>query len=78
MDLGGWGMAPRGDHVVKNGYYMREWALWCGGRFVAQAAGENVIAEHMGPATALEVPQLSLSHSHTPPSFYHVIDGIET
>lgn len=38
---GGWGLIPRGPHTVNNKNVSREYALFCLGRFVAQARGEQ-------------------------------------
>eukprot|EP00842_Homolaphlyctis_polyrhiza_P002561 jgi/Hompol1/3305/HPOL_006461-RA len=38
---GGWGLVPRGPHSVNNKNISREYALFCLGRFVAQARGEQ-------------------------------------
>ncbi|KND01137.1 uncharacterized protein SPPG_04228 [Spizellomyces punctatus DAOM BR117] len=38
---GGWGLIPRGPHTVTNKTISREYALFCLGRFVAQARGEQ-------------------------------------
>ncbi|KAH6571409.1 hypothetical protein BASA61_002835 [Batrachochytrium salamandrivorans] len=38
---GGWGMVPRGPHTVNNKNISREYGLFCMGRFVSQARGEQ-------------------------------------
>ncbi|EGF83138.1 hypothetical protein BATDEDRAFT_8853, partial [Batrachochytrium dendrobatidis JAM81] len=38
---GGWGLVPRGPHTVNNKNISREYALFCLGRFVSQARGEQ-------------------------------------
>eukprot|EP01097_Dermamoeba_algensis_P009967 TRINITY_DN718_c0_g1_i2.p1 TRINITY_DN718_c0_g1~~TRINITY_DN718_c0_g1_i2.p1 ORF type:complete len:189 (+),score=34.68 TRINITY_DN718_c0_g1_i2:42-608(+) len=55
---GGWGLVPRGPIVVENGILRREYALFCLGRFVSQAHGDQPVAEFGGyksVATAEEV-----------------------
>jgi len=52
---GGWALMPRGEPVLKDKTYVREWALFCYGRFVAQAGGEQEqLNENFGPSTAME------------------------
>ncbi|KAI8825972.1 mitochondrial genome maintenance MGM101-domain-containing protein [Fimicolochytrium jonesii] len=51
---GAWGLIPRGDHTVTNRTISREYALFCNGRFVAQARGENDFFSEEGLATASE------------------------
>lgn len=43
---GGWGLVPRGPHTVNKKNLSREYALFCRGRFVAQARGEQ---DYFGP-----------------------------
>ncbi|KAI8995158.1 mitochondrial genome maintenance MGM101, partial [Gaertneriomyces semiglobifer] len=38
---GGWGMIPHGPHSIENKRLSREYALYCLGRFVAQARGAH-------------------------------------
>jgi hypothetical protein len=38
---GGWGLVPRGPHTVNKKNISREYALFCLGRFVSQARGEQ-------------------------------------
>ncbi|KAI8804840.1 mitochondrial genome maintenance protein MGM101, mitochondrial precursor [Cladochytrium replicatum] len=38
---GGWGVVPRGPHMITNRNVSREYALFCLGRFVSQARGEQ-------------------------------------
>ncbi|KAJ3046239.1 hypothetical protein HDV00_000051 [Rhizophlyctis rosea] len=38
---GGWGLVPKGPHTVIQQTVSREYALYCHGRFVAQARGEQ-------------------------------------
>ncbi len=52
---GGWALMPRGPATHGDKFLTREWALFCHGRFVAQASGES----EMYAATA---------HAHTPHS----------
>lgn len=52
---GGWALMPRGPATHGDKFLTREWALFCHGRFVAQASGESeMLTSFTGPATALE------------------------
>lgn len=55
---GGWALMPRGDYQASEGFVYREYALYCQGRFVAQAYGEMAFDESKSGsrsvATALE------------------------
>ncbi|KAI8921951.1 mitochondrial genome maintenance MGM101 [Powellomyces hirtus] len=51
---GGWGLIPRGPHTVNNKNLSREYALFCLGRFVAQARGEQDYFNEDGLPTASE------------------------
>ncbi|KAJ3001940.1 hypothetical protein HKX48_002607 [Thoreauomyces humboldtii] len=51
---GGWGLIPRGPHTVANKNISREYALFCHGRFVAQARGEQQFFSEDGLATSSE------------------------
>ncbi|KAL9650539.1 hypothetical protein ABK040_004758 [Willaertia magna] len=42
---GGWCLVPRGDYIVENGTLIQSYALYCLGRFVAQAYGEQQFDE---------------------------------
>jgi hypothetical protein len=53
---GGWALMPRGPATHGDKFLTREWALFCHGRFVAQASGES----EMYAATAH-------AHTHHPP-----------
>jgi hypothetical protein len=56
---GGWALMPRGPATHGDKFLTREWALFCHGRFVAQASGES----EMYAATA---------HAHTFTTFRHM------
>ena len=47
-------MIPRGPPVVRSNFIFREYAMYCYGRFVSQAVGEQSIS-HMDESTAIEV-----------------------
>ncbi|KAJ3159308.1 hypothetical protein HDU86_001911 [Geranomyces michiganensis] len=51
---GGWGLIPRGPHTVTAKNISREYALFCLGRFVAQARGEQDYFHEDGLPTASE------------------------
>ncbi|KAI0203633.1 mitochondrial genome maintenance MGM101 [Astrocystis sublimbata] len=51
---GGWGLAPRGDLIVKDRLVTREYALIVHGRFVGQARGEQQYFSEDGVSTAAE------------------------
>ncbi|KAI1504796.1 mitochondrial genome maintenance MGM101-domain-containing protein [Biscogniauxia marginata] len=51
---GGWGLAPRGDLIVKERLVAREYALIVHGRFVGQARGEQQYFSEDGISTAAE------------------------
>ncbi|KAJ1921357.1 hypothetical protein H4219_000674 [Mycoemilia scoparia] len=51
---GAWGLVPRGPHSVTGRTLSREYALFCLGRFVSQARGEQDFFEESGIATATE------------------------
>ena len=51
---GGWGLVPRGPHSVIDSTLTREYALFCDGRFVAQARGEQDFFSPAGLPTATE------------------------
>ncbi|KAJ3109751.1 hypothetical protein HDU96_007109 [Phlyctochytrium bullatum] len=51
---GGWGLVPRGPHTVTNRTISREYALFCLGRFVSQARGEQDYFSEDGLPTATE------------------------
>ncbi|KAI1638232.1 mitochondrial genome maintenance MGM101-domain-containing protein [Biscogniauxia mediterranea] len=51
---GGWGLAPRGDLIVKERLVAREYALIVHGRFVGQARGEQQYFNEDGIPTAAE------------------------
>ncbi|KAI0593243.1 mitochondrial genome maintenance MGM101-domain-containing protein [Biscogniauxia sp. FL1348] len=51
---GGWGLAPRGDLIVKERLVAREYALIVHGRFVGQARGEQQYFTEDGIPTAAE------------------------
>jgi hypothetical protein len=51
---GGWAMMPRSKHSLDGGILSREYALYCLGRFVSQARGEQQYFEKVGLATAQE------------------------
>jgi hypothetical protein len=52
---GGWGMVPRGPStVIDEKKLTREYALFCEGRFVSQARGEQEFFHPSGIATASE------------------------
>ncbi|KAJ3155525.1 hypothetical protein HDU89_006489 [Geranomyces variabilis] len=51
---GGWGLIPRGPHTVTSKNISREYALFCLGRFVAQARGEQDYFHEDGLPTATE------------------------
>lgn len=38
---GAWALVPRGESVIKGKILVRDYALFCLGRFVAQAKGEH-------------------------------------
>jgi hypothetical protein len=50
----GWGLIPRSEPVLANGVATREYALVVGGRFVAQAQGENSYFNPEGMPAAVE------------------------
>lgn len=53
---GGWCLVPRGAHSLSGGVLSREYALYCGGRFISQVRGHATV--HQGfsnPALASEV-----------------------
>ncbi|KAI1436540.1 mitochondrial genome maintenance MGM101 [Xylaria sp. CBS 124048] len=51
---GGWGLAPRGDLMVRERLVTREYALVVHGRFVGQARGEQQYFNEDGVSTASE------------------------
>ncbi|KAJ3047181.1 hypothetical protein HK097_000157 [Rhizophlyctis rosea] len=51
---GGWGLVPKSMHTVVNTTLTREYALYCHGRFVAQARGEQDYFSDAGIPTATE------------------------
>ncbi|KAJ3109789.1 hypothetical protein HDU97_000019 [Phlyctochytrium planicorne] len=51
---GGWGLVPRGPHTIGNRTISREYALFCLGRFVSQARGEQDYFSEDGLPTATE------------------------
>jgi len=51
---GGWALMPKSKHSLDNGILSREYALYCLGRFVSQARGEQQYFEKIGLATAQE------------------------
>eukprot|EP01113_Clastostelium_recurvatum_P028796 TRINITY_DN3477_c0_g2_i6.p1 TRINITY_DN3477_c0_g2~~TRINITY_DN3477_c0_g2_i6.p1 ORF type:complete len:363 (+),score=71.84 TRINITY_DN3477_c0_g2_i6:41-1090(+) len=53
---GGWGLKPTGPPQTEKGNITRPYALYCQGRFVSEAIGENQYFEggHMSSATAIE------------------------
>ncbi|KAI8903792.1 mitochondrial genome maintenance MGM101 [Gorgonomyces haynaldii] len=51
---GGWGLIPRGPHTIIDTTLSREYALFCSGRFVSQARGEQDFFSPSGMATASE------------------------
>lgn len=50
----GWGLVPRSEPTLANGIATREYALIVGGRFVAQAQGENTYFNPEGMPAAVE------------------------
>lgn len=50
----GWGLIPRSEATLANGVATREYALVVGGRFVAQAQGENTYFNTEGMPAAVE------------------------
>ena len=48
-------MIPRGAPVIRDNILYREYALYCYGKFVSQAVGEQVIQSSMSEGTAIEV-----------------------
>lgn len=50
----GWALMPKSKHSMDNGILSREYALYCLGRFVSQARGEQQYFEKVGLATAQE------------------------
>lgn len=52
---GGWCLVPRGAHSLNGGVLSREYALYCGGRFISQARGHAAIQAFSNPAMASEV-----------------------
>ncbi|KAJ3318040.1 hypothetical protein HDU76_000951, partial [Blyttiomyces sp. JEL0837] len=51
---GGWGLVPRGPHTIGTKTISREYALFCLGRFVSQARGEQDYFGEDGLPTASE------------------------
>ncbi|TPX50356.1 hypothetical protein SeLEV6574_g00946 [Synchytrium endobioticum] len=51
---GGWGIVPRGPHTISQKTISREYALFCLGRFVSQARGEQDFFGDDNIATASE------------------------
>lgn len=51
---GGWCLLPKSDILLVEGYYIREYGLYCQGNFVSQAFGEESQSSIMGPSTAIE------------------------
>ncbi|KAI8820473.1 mitochondrial genome maintenance MGM101 [Fimicolochytrium jonesii] len=51
---GGWGLIPRGPHTISMKTISREYALFCDGRFISQARGEQTYFSEDGLATATE------------------------
>ena len=48
-------MIPRGAPIIRSNYIFREYAMFCLGRFVSQAVGEQTISFGMSESTAIEV-----------------------
>lgn len=51
---GGWGLVPRGPHTIIDQTLSREYAMFCDGRFISQARGEQDFFSPSGLATASE------------------------
>jgi hypothetical protein len=51
---GGWGLVPKSPHSIVNKTLSREYALYCHGRFVSQARGEQEFYSEDGVVTATE------------------------
>jgi hypothetical protein len=51
---GAWALVPRGKHTIAEKTLSREYALYCLGRFVSQARGEQDFFNKDGLATATE------------------------
>jgi hypothetical protein len=51
---GGWGLIPKSNHIITNKTLSREYALFCNGRFVAQARGEQEVFDQNNMVTATE------------------------
>ncbi len=52
--VGGWGLVPRGPHTVNGKNISREYAMFCLGRFVSQARGEQDYFSEENLPTAAE------------------------
>lgn len=52
---GGWCLVPRGAHSFSNNVLSREYALYCGGRFISQVRGHASVMGFSNPALASEV-----------------------
>lgn len=52
---GGWCLIPRSAHSFQNKVLSREYALYCGGRFVSQVRGHAAVQDFSNPAMASEV-----------------------
>ena len=48
-------MIPRGAPVIRDTTLYREYAMYCYGKYVSQAVGEQVIHPSMSEGTAIEV-----------------------
>ncbi|KAI9223374.1 mitochondrial genome maintenance MGM101-domain-containing protein [Blastocladiella britannica] len=51
---GGWALVPRGPHSLTGRMISREYALYCYGRFVSQARGEQEVFDEKLLPTAIE------------------------
>lgn len=51
---GGWCLVPRSAHSFQNKVLSREYALYCGGRFVSQVRGHALVQDFSNPAMASE------------------------
>ncbi|KAI9143372.1 mitochondrial genome maintenance MGM101-domain-containing protein [Paraphysoderma sedebokerense] len=51
---GGWALSPRGPHAIYKSIISREYALFCLGRYVSQARGEQEFFDPKNLATAME------------------------
>lgn len=56
---GAWCLIPRGPVLLKDGTLYREYAMYCHGKYVSQAVGEQAVRDGMSEATAIEASKSS-------------------